>query len=121
MKTVHEVLDENIDGLVYGNRVLLPFKAELLKIVIESDIITDFSKQFKGAHVRVTDAYTEIYFYDYDSLVEVTTEYEVIKLVLVPDGEDIFDFNNHISIELAMKGKHKVSIEKIGDDILFFE
>ena len=121
MKTIDEVLNENGNGLYYGNRILLPFKAEILKIVIDSEIITDFSKQFHGASVRVSEAYTEIYFYDYKNLEEELSKYDIIKVVLVESGKDLFDFNNHIPIELAIESKHKLSIKKIGDDILFFE
>jgi len=121
MKTLNEVLNEKLDGLLYGNRVLLPFKAEILKIVIDTEIITDFSKQLHGAHVRVTELYTEIYFLDYKVLKDELSKYDVIKMVVVPQGEDIFNFANHIPIELRMKGKHNLSINKIGDDLIFFE
>ncbi|MBU0474454.1 MAG: hypothetical protein KKF62_09845 [Bacteroidetes bacterium] len=121
MKTVKEVLTEDGTGLHYGNRVLLPFKVEILKIVIGTQIITDFSKNYDGAHVRVTDLYTEVYFYDYKNLSEQLSKYEVIKLVVVQEGEDIFDFDNHVPIELEIHGKHKLLIKKIPDDLLFFE
>ncbi len=121
MKTINEVLNESSGGLYYGNRILLPFKAEILKIVIDSEIITDFSKQPHGATVRVTDSYTEIYFVDYKNLEEELTDYDIVKLVLVQQGEDIFNIENHIPIELAIKSKHKLSIKKIGDDKIFFE
>ncbi len=121
MKTVNEVLNDKSGGLYYGNRVLLPFKAEILKIVIDSDIITNFSKYPHGASVRVTDNYTEIYFCDYKNLEEELTEYDVIKIVIVQQGEDIFNSENHIPIELAIESKHKLSIQKIGDDKIFFE
>ena len=121
MKTIKEVLNGNGSGLYYGNRVLLPFKAEILKIVIDSVIITNFSKQPHGAQVRTTDNYTEIYFCDYKNLEEDLTEYDVIKVVLVQQGDDMFNNKNHIPIELAIESKHKLSIKKIGDDILFFE
>ena len=121
MKTIKEVLNGNGTGLYYGNRVLLPFKAEILKIVIDSYIITDFSKKQHGASVRVTENYTEIYFCDYKNLEEDLTEYDVIKLVLVQQGEDIFKNENHILIELTTERKHKLSIKEIGDNKLFFE
>lgn len=121
MKTINEVLNENGSGLYYGNRVLLPFKAEILKIVIDSEIITDFSKQFHGAQVRVTDFYTEIYFFDYKNLEEELTEYDLIKVVLVQQGENIFNVENHIPIELSIESKHKLTIKKISDDKIFFE
>lgn len=121
MKTIKEVLDESSGGLYYGNRIMLPFKAEILKIVIGSEIITDLSKQPHGATVRVTEFYTEIYFCDYKNFEEELTEYEVIKLVLVQQGEDIFNIENHIPIELTVESKHKLSIKKISDDKIFFE
>ncbi len=121
MKTIKEVLNGNGSGLYYGNRILLPFKAEILKIVIDSAIITNFSKQPHGAQVRVTDNYTEIYFCDYKNLEEELTEYDVIKLALVQEGEDIFKNENHISIELTIESKHKLSIKEIDDDKLFYE
>jgi len=121
MKNIKEVLAENISGLHYGNRILLPFKAEILKIVIGTHIITDFSKNIDGASIRVTDFYTEIYFYEYKNLEEQLTKYEVIKLALVQQGEDIFNFDNHFAIELKIESKHKLLIEPILADLLFFE
>ena len=121
MKTINEVLNESSGGLYYGNRVLLPFKAEILKIVIDSNIITDFSKKQHGASVRVADSYTDIYFCDYKDLEEELSKYDVIKVVLVQQGEDIFNTENHIPIELAIESKHKLSINKIGNDKIFFE
>ncbi len=121
MKSINDILNNNDGGLYYGNRVLLPFKAEILKIVIDSEIITDFSRHPHGAFVRVTDNYTEIYFSDYKNLEEELTKYDVIKIVLVQQGEDIFNSENHIPIELSIASKHKLSIQKIGDDKIFFE
>ena len=121
MKKINEVLDENISGLHYGNRILLPFKAEILKIVIGTHIITDFSKKIDGASIRVTDFYTEIYFYEYNNLEEQLSKYEVIKLAIVQQGEDIFNFDNHFAIELKIEPKHKLLIEPIPADLLFFE
>ena len=121
MKKLSEVLENGLKGLHYGNRVLLPFSAEILKIVIGREIITDFSKKPHGASVRVSKDYTEIYFYDYKDLDEELADYEVIKVVLVEQGEDIFNFENHILIELDPLEKHELSIAKIGDDLIFFE
>ncbi|MDZ7624485.1 MAG: hypothetical protein U5J96_08600 [Ignavibacteriaceae bacterium] len=52
MKSLDEILKNNISGMYYGNRVLLPFHFTALKIVIEEDIITDFSIREKGAYVN---------------------------------------------------------------------
>lgn len=121
MKKLSEVLEKDLHGLYYGNRVLLPFPAEILKIVIGREIITDFSKKPHGASIRVANDYTEIYFCDYKNLEEELADYEVIKVVLVEQGNDIFDFKNHISLELDPEEKHILSIAQIGDDLIFFE
>lgn len=121
MKNIKEVLNGNGTGLYYGNRVLLPFKVEILKIVIGREIITDFSKNKHGASVRVADSYTEIYFCNYKNLEEEFAKHEVIKLVVVEQGDNIFDFKNHILLELDPKEKHQLSIAEIGENLLFFE
>jgi hypothetical protein len=121
MKTINDVLNDNSPGLYYGNRILLPFQAEILKIVIDSQIIANFSKQPHGASVRVTDDYTEIYLCDYKDLEEELTKYDLIKIVLVQQGKDIFNFENHIPLELSIESNHKLSIKKIGTDEIFFE
>lgn len=121
MKTLQEVLDKQLKGLHYGNRILLPFKAEILKIVIGRSIITDFSKKPHGASIRVTDHYTEIYFCDYKELEQELASYEVVKMVVVEQGKDVFDFEHHVSLELDPISKHELSIAKIGDDLLFIE
>ncbi|MGK9477603.1 hypothetical protein [Melioribacter sp. OK-6-Me] len=121
MRTLDEVLKNNINGLHYGNRVLLPFKADILKAVVENDIIMDFSHQRKEACYNKHDYFTEIYFFEYPSLEEVVTEFETIKLVVVEDGKDIFDFQNHRKLVLHIKENHKLIIEETNEDILFIE
>jgi hypothetical protein len=121
MKKITEVLDQKIDGLVYGNRVLLPFRAEILKIIIGKKIITNFGTEPYGAQVRISDDFTGIYFLGYKDLELELSDYDVIKIVLVQKGEDIFNFDNHFRIVLKSKGKHLLSIEKNIDDLMFFE
>jgi hypothetical protein len=121
MRTLKEVLDKQINGLHYGNRVLLPFYAEVLKIVIKNKIITDFGKSKHGAYVRNTSSYTDIYFNDYENLLEEIAEYDVIKIVLVENDKDIFDFKNHVILQLEIKENHKLVIKPLEEDIIFLE
>lgn len=121
MKTIDEVLKNKINGLYFGNRVLLPFKAEILKAIIEKDIITDFSTTHKGAQYNKTELYTEIYFLDYKDLSDAVSQYETIKLIVVEDGKDLFDFNNHKRLILHLKEKHILVIEEANGEILFIE
>lgn len=121
MRTIEQVLNNDVNGLYYGNRVILPFRAEILKAIIEKEIITDFSTTHKGAQYRITDEYTEIYFLDYKELAESISKYETIKLVVVEKGKDIFDFNNHKRLILHLKEKHFLKIEEANGEILFIE
>jgi len=121
MRTLDEALKLKLNGLHYGNRLILPFNAEPLKIIIENEIISDFSSRKKGAQFSSRKNFTEIYFYDYKSLREEISEYENIKIVLVDDDKDIFDLNNHRRIVVYIKEKHIAILEEANDDILFIE
>ena len=121
MKKLDEVLNGNGFALYFGNRVLLPFKCDILKAVFENDIIMDFSHSNSGACYNKRDKFTEIYFHGVKDLEEKMSKYKGIRLVLVEDEEDIFDFSKHRKISLYLAGEHKMSIEEINGDILFFE
>ena len=122
MDSIENVIKSGQKGLYYGNRVLLPFHANLLKVVIEQDIITDFSPSSKGCFVKQTDDFIEIYFYDYPNLKETISKYENIKMVAVDKGKSVFDLMNHKKIVLYLEDKHQLRIEEIDEDeILFIE
>ena len=121
MDTIKDALDKNMNGLCYGNRIILPFKASFLKIVIEDDILTDFSPSSKGIYVREDENYTDLYFLEIKDLKESTSKYENIKMVLCEKNENIFDVKNHKKIALYLEEKHNVKIEKTDEDILFIE
>jgi hypothetical protein len=121
MNTIKEALDRKLNGLCYGNRVILPFEASFLKVIIEDDIITDFSASSKGIQVREDENYTDLYFLEIKDLKESISKYENIKMVVVEKGDDIFNFENHIKLALYIEEKHSVKIEKTDEDILFIE
>ncbi len=121
MKKLDDVLQNKIHGLYYGNRVLLPFAAEVLKLIYKNDIITDFSLQNKGARYKIYEDYMEIYFCETDDLDREIEDYDVIKMVVVEKGDDLFDFKYHRRIDLRLLGKHKLAIEKIDDEMILFE
>lgn len=120
MRTLDDALNNNLNGLHYGNRILLPFRVEILKAVVEKEIIMDFSSSKSGASYKIYDDYTEVYFYDYKNLSEVVSEFEKIKLVVVEVGKDLFDFANHRKLALHTEDKHKLTITEIKDDSLLF-
>ena len=121
MKTIKEVLKEKRNGLFYGNRMLLPFSCHILKLNIENDLITDFSPRHEGVHVSENPDFMEIYFYDYKNLADVISKYEVIKMIVVEKGKDIFNIKNHITLALRPGEGHIVKIEELGENQIFIE
>ena len=119
--TIEEVIKNNLYGLYYGNRVILPFGGTLLKIIIDNDILLDFSPTSEEVFVRETDDYLEIYFKHIDRVSDVVSKYESIKLVIVEKDKDIFNFENHKKIALRLEENRKLKIEEIDEDILFIE
>jgi len=121
MKSLDELLENKISGLFYNNRLILPFHAHFLKVIIEDDIITDFSLSSKGIIIREEDNFTDVYFPEYKHLNDIVSKYEAIKMVVVDKAKNIFDFNNHKKLAIYLEEKHKIRIEKSEDDILFIE
>ncbi len=119
--TITNALDKKATGLFYGNRVILPFHCFFLKVIIETDIITNFSSSSKGVIVEESDSFTSLYFCDYEKLKQGVSKYESIKMVVVEKGDDLFDTNNHIKLALYLHDEHKVVIEKTDAEILFLE
>ena len=108
-------------GLYYGNRALLPFSCNLLKVIIDDEIIMDFSSTSKAVSFKSFDDFCEIYFKQYKNLKDVVSKYESIKLIAVDKDKDLFNLDNHIKLAIGVEEEHKLKIEKTDDDILFIE
>lgn len=121
MRTIDEVLKSKINGMHYGNRLLLPFCAEILKVSIEDDLIMDFSTEQDDAEYNINDEFTEIYFHKYKSLEEVVTKYEVIKMIVVDSKNDLFNFDDHRKISIDILQNHIAEIKEIEDDQIFID
>jgi len=121
MKTIEQVISENIHGLYYGPRVILPFAADILKAIIDDDIIVDFSHRSKIAYYQKQQNFTEIYFFEHEDILKDVSKYETIKLVIVEEGKNMFNFSNHKMISLNPVEHHKLEISSLDDDVLLIE
>ena len=121
MKTIDQVLNEKIKGLFFGPRVILPFVADILKVVIDDDIVTDFSPLSEIAYYEKQDDFTEIYFFEHKDILKDVSKYEVIKMIVVEEGKDMFDFKNHRKIALNPLEKHQIEISELDDELIFIE
>ncbi len=121
MGTIADTLSKGLTGLYYGNRAILPFNCYILKVIIDDDIIMDFSKDSKNVDISETADFTEIYFKQFKNLKDVVSKYESIKIIAVDKDKDIFDFDNHQKLVVHIEDEHKLTIEKTDEDILFIE
>jgi hypothetical protein len=121
MPSLTDVLKNKTKGLYYNNRLILPFKGIFLKVIVDDEIIMDFSPTSKHIYVKEIGEYIDMYFKEYKHLKEAVSKYEAIKMVVVEKGKDVFDFKNHKKIVIYLKEKHEVTIETTEDDILFIE
>jgi hypothetical protein len=121
MFTINETVENQINGLFYGNRLLLPFKANYLKIILDDEIIIDFSPQAGLVHINETDSYTEIYFLKLKNLKDKISKYEAVKMIVTEKDDNIFDSNKHLKISFYLEEAHSVKIEKTSNDVLFIE
>jgi hypothetical protein len=121
MASLNDILKSKPEGLYYNNRLILPFQGIFLKIIVNDDVIMDFSPSSKQIYISENENYTDIYFKEYRHLKDTVSKYESIKMVLVEKGKDIFNFGNHKKIAVYLKEKHQVSIQETEDDILFIE
>lgn len=121
MYSLDEILKNKIPGLYYGNRIILPCKLHFLKVIVEKDVITDFSNSSRGIQVIENEQYTDVYFLEYKVLRDVISKYEAIKMVVVEKGNSIFNYENHKKLNLYFEDNHKLVIEETDSDILFIE
>ncbi|HED08900.1 MAG TPA: hypothetical protein ENI57_12330 [Ignavibacteria bacterium] len=121
MSKISEVIKLKKNGLYYFNRVIVPFNGNVLKVIIEDDIITDFSINSKELYIKEDDGFMSFYFYKYKNLKDEVSKYEAIKIVIVEKDKDLFNLKNHRKIALYFEDEHNVRIEATEDDILFIE
>ena len=113
MYELEKVLQEKQFGLYYGTRVILPFVADVLKAVIDDDIITDFSPMSDGAYYEKQDNFTEIYFHEHEDILKDVSKYETIKLVIVHEDDDMFNFDAAKTyVRLQFMNSYLINVDK---------
>ncbi len=121
MSKIIDALDKKLNGLHYYNRIILPFKCHFLKIMIEEDIITNFSNSSPDLEIIEHENFTDLYFKKYKDLMEELSEYENVKMILCEKDADIFDLKSHVKIILYLEDDHIVRIEKPGENQILID
>ena len=118
---IEDIISNEKQGLHYGNRLFLPCEVEILKIILNDDIIMDFSSSKYGAEYQFRNGFTEIYFKEVKSIEDELSKFESIKMIVVDKDRSLFDFNNHQKVSLHTEDNHVLKITKLDDDVLFIE
>ena len=109
-----------IKGFYIGNRIILPFRCLLIKLIVQSDIFTEF---VGNQHIKISQEAknTSIYFRETGKLSELQGSYQYIKLIVAGIEEDLTDRTTHIKLVCKILDDHEVDIEFPSDDVLFIE
>ncbi len=113
MKTLNDINTEKINGMHYGGRILLPFRINIFHaILVKKSLMSDGKDLEYSANFdyRINDDFTEICFPSYEDLSEHFSEDDIIKLYVTEKGNDIFDENNRVWINLHLLDNNKVRI-----------
>ena len=107
-------------GFHIGHRLVLPFRCQVLKLIVEAEIFTEL---VGSKHIKLQQGpqNTSIYFRDIGKLSNFIGTYKVIKLIACEWDTDLSDMNNHIKLICEIKDNHQVDIHKPSDDRLFIE
>ncbi len=121
-RTIRQALKEGKDGFHIGGRIILPFRCQLIKIVIKEEIYTEF---VGNEHIKISQdpQNTSIYFRETGRLASFLGEFHPIKMIAAEWDADLTDPKTHIKLLLEVEDYHVLRIKAIDDnnDILFIE
>ena len=119
-KTINEALNAGSEGFHIGQRIILPFRAQLIKLIIGGDI---FTEMVGGAHIKLQQdpKNTSVYFRTSGKLDNMVDTHKVVKMIVCEWDQDLTDMHNHIKLICEMDENHVVKIHRPSDDMLFIE
>ncbi|MDX2003430.1 MAG: hypothetical protein SFW35_13425 [Chitinophagales bacterium] len=117
--TIAEAVRNNRKGFYLYNRIILPFKGQVLKLIIHDDIHIDFAYD-EDIEVSQDPQNTSIYLRGI-RLDKFIDSYKTIKLVCAEWDADLTDASNHIKLICKIQDQHCVMISKPDENTLFIE
>ena len=115
-----KIVNSDKKGFHIGTRLILPFKCNIIKLIADSHIFTEF---VGNEHVKVaqTKLNTSIYFRDTGRLSQFAGGYKTVKLIITSEEEDLTIRENHQKIICHIQDNHEVELEIPGKNDLFIE
>lgn len=113
-----EIINSDKKGYYVGTRLILPFKCNLIKLIADNEIYSEF---VGSTHVKIaqTSKNTSVYFREVGNLNRFEGSYKYIKLMVASEHDDLTDKSSHIKLVCKILDDHEVEIEVPGDDVVF--
>ncbi|MEX0813896.1 MAG: hypothetical protein WD048_16880 [Chitinophagales bacterium] len=118
--TIKEALEKKSDAFYIGNRLVLPFKCQLIKLIVDSHIYTELVGNL-DIKLNQDPQNTSIYIRSIGQLKNFFDTYKTIKIICCEMDDDLCDIDKHIKLLCRIKENHIASIDIPDDDILFIE
>lgn len=118
--TVKAAMAEQRKGYYIGQRLILPFKCQLVKIIFDGEIYTEMVGN-EDIKLHQDPQNTSIYVTTKGRLSNYIGRYKFIKLIVCELEDDLCDIANHRKLMCSINDNHEVLIETPSDDMLFIE
>lgn len=117
-KEITNVVNSDSKGFYVGNRLILPFKCQLLKLIVDGHIYTEFVGN-EDIKISQDPKNTSVYFREVGKLSHFEDTYKSIKMIVAGEDEDLTDHDKHLKLVCYIHDHGAVDMEVPGDDILF--
>ncbi|NNC95372.1 MAG: hypothetical protein HKN92_07395 [Chitinophagales bacterium] len=117
---VRTSLNEDKKGFYIGDRLILPFKCHIIKIIAGHNI---FTEMVGSNHIKISQEphNTSIYFRSGGKLANYLNPEKTVKMVVCDLNKELTEIGNHIKLIIEIEENHKVTIHEPSDDMIFIE
>jgi len=115
---LHTVINSDKKGYHTGKRMILPFKCNIIKLIVDGHIFTEF---VGSDDIKIAQDYqnTSIYFREIGKLKQFEGGYSLIRIIIAPLEADLTDKSQHIKLICKIEENHEVEIALPSEDVLF--
>lgn len=118
--SVKEAIAQKKNGFYIGHRLILPFKCQILKVIVDSEIFTELVGG-KNLKLYQDPQNTSIYIRTIGKLNNYIDTYKSIKIIVAEWDADLTDINTHQKLVCEIQDGHEVLIGEPDEDLLFIE
>lgn len=113
-----EIVKSDKKGYYTGNRLILPFRCNILKLIVKSHIYTEF---VGNSDIKVSQETknTSVYFRETGRLSRFEGSYQNIKMLIASEEDDLTDQSKHIRVICHVLSHRQIDLEMVSNDDLF--